>query len=60
MKIQLAGGGDFPAQQQQTIQQPIVLPTTPEPDNTLLWATGVIVPVLIALLGVWAAKNRRV
>lgn len=56
--VQLAGGGDSPIyDQQQQIQIPLTPPDPPK-DHALLWATGVFVPVLVALIAVWARRNK--
>lgn len=57
--IHLAGGGDVPQQQQQMIQMPVTPPEPPKQDNALLWAGTVVVPVLVALIGLWAVKHRK-
>jgi len=50
-----AGGYEEP------IQQVIIQPTPPPDTGTpvYLWATGVVVPVLIALIGLWAVRRKK-
>lgn len=63
-KVILTGGGDWPPQdqQQQQMQQMTVqpLPTSqPKPDaNWLAWSTGVLVPIVVAVIGVLAVQRK--
>ena len=48
--------------QEQMIQQPYEPPVivVQNGDNSaVLWASGVIVPIIVAVLGVWANKKRQ-
>ena len=57
--IQVAGGGSFPEQQTAIVVQPEVHIIQPPPDNTLLWVSGVAVPLLIATIGWWIHIRRK-
>ena len=49
------GGGE----QQQIILQPEIHIEQPPQDNTLLWVSGVVVPLVIAIVGWWLVHRRR-
>ncbi len=54
-ELMIAGGGnldDMP-QQQAIVIQPEVTVVQPPPDHTLAWTAGVVVPLLVAGIGVW-------
>ncbi len=53
-ELQLAGGGNF--DQQQTIQVQVI---QPPPDYTLFIVSGVVVPLLIAVVGWWLQARWR-
>ena len=56
----LAGGGDFSKMPQQTTMPEIhVEVVQPPPDNTLLIATGIVVPVILAIFGWWMTHRRK-
>lgn len=49
----LAGGPVDDMPQQTVILQPEVTVVQPPPDHTLAWTAGVVVPLLVAAIGVW-------
>ena len=58
-QIILAGGGNITEQQQQIfIPEVRIEVVQPPPDNTVLWVSGIVVPVLIFALGYWL-NNRK-
>lgn len=62
-EFMVAGGGDLP--EQRMMQQQAMIPEVrvevvqPPQDNTLLWASGVIVPLIIAMVGWWIHSHRK-
>jgi hypothetical protein len=54
-QLQLAGGGNFDQSPQQQMAQPEIRVevVAPPQDNTLLITTGIVVPVVLAILGWW-------
>ena len=59
--IMVAGGGNFDdmPQQQVAVPQVHVEVVQPPPDHTYLWMSGVIVPIIVAAIGLWIAHRRR-
>jgi len=58
--ITIAGGGDFSKMPQQTTMPEIhVEVIQPPPDNSLLIATGIVVPVIIAIFGWWLTHRKK-
>jgi hypothetical protein len=55
-QLQLAGGGDFSKMPQ---QQTIIQVVAPPVDYTLIMVTGVLVPLLIAMVGWWLQHRWR-
>jgi hypothetical protein len=56
----LTGGGDFPPQQQQYVQQPIRddLLVTPDSFPWLEVGSGIIVPLVVLIIGIVWARRR--
>ncbi len=57
-QIILAGGGNLEQQQQILIPEVRVEVVQPPPDNTLLWVSGIVVPLLIFALGIYLNKRK--
>lgn len=57
--MMLAGGPVDDMPQQTVILQPEVTIVQPPPDNTLLWVSGVVVPLVIAIVGWWLVHRRK-
>lgn len=57
--ILIAGGGNFDQPQQTTMPEIHVEVTTPPPDNSLLIATGIVIPVALAIFGWWLAHRKK-
>ena len=57
-----SGGEFFPPQQQQQamVQQPLKIEVVAPPqDNTLLIVSGILVPLIIAMVGWWLTHRKR-
>jgi hypothetical protein len=57
--IQLAGGGNFDQQQQIIIPEVHVEVVQPPTDYTLVIVTGVVVPLIIAVIGWWLTQRKK-
>ena len=56
----VAGGGNFNDEQQQIMVPEIhVEVAQPPQDNTLLWMSGIVVPVVLFAIGLWVNNRRK-